>query len=180
MNSAFGPRYTARGIAKAIGVGDRAVRKRAAIENWPFKHESVRGGQCHSYHLEDIPLEFRAKLLQEEAARAAGEPNLPANPSSRSGYDAEELWKRAASRPANEREKGKARAVAVRRVRILVDKESGCCISLCFDKILQIIPMQGRGVLWISSLLQERVTVASLTETYGSTGPLPGLNSLLQ
>ena len=56
----------------------------------------------------------------------------------------------------------------------------GCCISLCFDKILQIIPMQGRGILWISSLLQERVTVASLTETYGSTGPLPGLNSLLQ
>ncbi len=55
-----------------------------------------------------------------------------------------------------------------------------CCISLCFDKILQIIPMQGRGILWISSLLQERVTVASLTETYGSTGPLPGLNSLLQ
>ena len=55
-----------------------------------------------------------------------------------------------------------------------------CCISLCFDKILQIIPMQGRGILWINSLLQERVTVASLTETYGSTGPLPGLNSLLQ
>ncbi len=55
-----------------------------------------------------------------------------------------------------------------------------CCISLCFDKILQIIPMQGRGIFWINSLLQERVTVASLTETYGSTGPLPGLNSLLQ
>ena len=55
-----------------------------------------------------------------------------------------------------------------------------CCISLCFDKILQIIPMQGRGILWINSLLQERVTVASLTETYGSTGPLPGPNSLLQ
>ena len=58
--------------------------------------------------------------------------------------------------------------------------QTACCISLCFDKILQIIPMQGRGTLWISSLLQERVTVASLTETYGSTGPLPGLNSLLQ
>ena len=55
-----------------------------------------------------------------------------------------------------------------------------CCISLCFDKILQIIPMQGRGIFWTNSLLQERVTVASLTETYGSTGPLPGLNSLLQ
>ena len=55
-----------------------------------------------------------------------------------------------------------------------------CCISLCFDKILQIILMQGRGILWINSLLQERVTVAILTETYGSTGPLPGLNSLLQ
>ena len=58
--------------------------------------------------------------------------------------------------------------------------EGLCCISLCFDKILQIIPMQGRGILWINSLLQERVTVASLTETYGSTGPLPGPNSLLQ
>ena len=56
----------------------------------------------------------------------------------------------------------------------------GCCISLCFDKILQIIPMKGRGIFWIGSLLQERVTVTSLTETYGSTGPLPGLNSLLQ
>ncbi len=55
-----------------------------------------------------------------------------------------------------------------------------CCISLCFDKILQIIPMEGRGIFWINSLLQERVTVASLTETYGSTGPLPGLYSLLQ
>ena len=55
-----------------------------------------------------------------------------------------------------------------------------CCISLYFDKILQIIPMEGRGIFWINSLLQERVTVASLTETYGSTGPLPGLNSLLQ
>ena len=55
-----------------------------------------------------------------------------------------------------------------------------CCISLCFDKTLQIIPMEGRGIFWINSLLQERVTVASLTETYGSTGPLPGLNSLLQ
>ena len=59
-------------------------------------------------------------------------------------------------------------------------REPQCCISLCFDKILQIIPMQGRGILWINSLLQERVTVASLTETYGSTGPLPGPNSLLQ
>ena len=48
-----------------------------------------------------------------------------------------------------------------------------CCISLCFDKILQIIPMQGRGILWINSLLQERVTVTSLTETYGSTGLYP-------
>ena len=61
-----------------------------------------------------------------------------------------------------------------------VAQQTACCISLCFDKILQIIPMQGRGILWINSLLQERVTVASLTETYGSTGPLPGLNSLLQ
>ena len=60
------------------------------------------------------------------------------------------------------------------------DGANGCCISLCFDKILQIIPMQGRGIFWINSLLQERVTVTSLTETYGSTGPLPGLNSLLQ
>ena len=58
--------------------------------------------------------------------------------------------------------------------------EAGCCISLCFGKILQIIPMEGRGIFWINSLLQERVTVASLTETYGSTGPLPSLNSLLQ
>ena len=51
--------------------------------------------------------------------------------------------------------------------------EALCCISLCFDKILQIIPMQGRGILWINSLLQERVTVTSLTETYGSTGLYP-------
>ena len=132
MSSASGPRYTVREIAGVLGRTKRWVRESALRENWPFTLERGNGGQCHSYYIEDIPLEFRAKLLQEEAAQAAGEHNP--NPSYRSGYDADELWLRAASRPANEREKGRARADAVYRVRTLMDRE-GASLHMAAERV---------------------------------------------
>ncbi len=109
-----------------------------------------------------------ARKIRELLVRhVAGDVRIPAKSTVHAVLDRHGLVRR-----ARQRRRHKAHGTPL--------SEATCCISLCFDKILQIIPMQGRGIFWINSLLQERVTVASLTETYGSTGPLPGLNSLLQ
>ena len=126
MSLASGPRYTAREIAKAVGASKWTVARIASRDDWPFEAEQRLGGQCHSYDLEDLPPEFRAKLMQAEAAEAAAKPAPGGRQFCSSESDA--LWLRAASRPAKDREKGKARADAVRRTRALM-AERGLSLS---------------------------------------------------
>ena len=47
------PTWTAREIAAALGVTDRAIQKAASA--WPFTTEAVRGGRRRLYHLADLP-----------------------------------------------------------------------------------------------------------------------------
>jgi len=46
---------TADDIAAALSITPRGARKRAALEKWPFKKTTLRGGKQYRYRLADLP-----------------------------------------------------------------------------------------------------------------------------
>ena len=111
MNSEASPSFTAREIAKALGVSRLTISRRASRENWPYIEESARGHPRRCYPLGGFPVEVQAAVARAEAAPAE-------SPDPSFKYDARTLWKWWLTRSDAQREIGRFRAgVTERRIR---------------------------------------------------------------
>jgi transposase InsO family protein len=67
---------TADDIAAALSITPRGARKRAALEKWPFKKTTLRGGKQYRYRLADLPEDVQiayAASLQTSLAELRAE-----------------------------------------------------------------------------------------------------------
>ena len=71
-------------VGQVLGHTDRAVRKRAAREGWPYQERPVRGGRKRFYPLATLPADVRAAVEAHLAAQAAAR---VAPPSGTAGAD---------------------------------------------------------------------------------------------
>ncbi|MHC1792048.1 transposase [Solidesulfovibrio sp.] len=64
-------RITAKQIAQALGVSERAAQSRAGKESWPFEEVACRGGKRRVYPLVSLPSDVREALGRVAASEAA-------------------------------------------------------------------------------------------------------------
>ncbi len=62
---------TAKDIAQALHVTERAAQKRAETESWPFDEVTCRGGRRRLYRLDSLPSDVRVALAGVAASEAA-------------------------------------------------------------------------------------------------------------
>ncbi|NDY57435.1 transposase [Desulfovibrio sulfodismutans] len=62
---------TAKNIAQALHVTERAAQKRAETESWPFDEVTCRGGRRRLYRLDSLPSDVRVALAGVAASEAA-------------------------------------------------------------------------------------------------------------
>lgn len=64
-------RVTAKQIAQALGISERAARDKATKESWSFEEMSCRGGKRRVYPLETLPTDVRQALGRVAASEAS-------------------------------------------------------------------------------------------------------------
>ena len=62
--------YTAKEIARALGITKRPIEKRAAKEAWPYIEQAVRGGKQRVYTYETLPEAVKAAISANQTAPA--------------------------------------------------------------------------------------------------------------
>ena len=113
MSEAAGRLYAAREIAAALDVTERAVRRRAAREEWPCETERTNGGARHFYRVSDLPASVAVQIHKAKAAEEALADTAMA-PDPEQSEKSKQLWDDlAASASHRDLEAGELRAGAV-------------------------------------------------------------------
>lgn len=71
------PVPSANTIGEALSITARAVKRRAARENWPFQEQTVRGGTRRLYIVASLPADVRDAFLSHLIESAPAHPALP-------------------------------------------------------------------------------------------------------
>lgn len=115
-------------IARALGVGRRAVEGRANRGGWIFKRELVGGRTVRTFRLSDLPSEVQAAVLLKNAAAAEAQPQEPKQPRpqklpiDRSEAHLASAWQRYEQVSDSLKEQAQDRLTAVLAVARLVDE----------------------------------------------------------